>query len=588
VLSGFLEALGALGPVPGGLDARAGLYRSMLAGRRMLVVLDNARDEAQVRSLLPGSPGCLVLVTSRNQLAGLAATDGAKLLGLEVLGEDDAAELLAARLGPGRAAAEPAAAAELIRLCGRLPLALAIVAARAAARPAYPLAALAGELREAGGRLDALDAGEPAASTRAVLSWSCRHLSAPGVRLLRLLGVHPGPDIGTAAAASTVGTCPRQVHAALGELTSASLLAEHAPGRYLLHDLVRLYATELACVAGDHDDQQAATNRMLDHYLHTANRLLAGSWRALDLGAPEQGVTPEECGGDAGLAWFDAEYKVMLRLAGRGAANEPDARAWQLPWTMTEFLDRRGYWDDWAGAQRAALEAACRLGDRAGQARASHSLGQACIQLCRYSEGLAHLRRAQDLYEQLQDRDGQIHVHLCRCAAADRQHRHRDALAIALRAMELLGPAGRPGLRAMALNNLGYCYALTGDYQQALTLCAQARDLHRELGAPYGEADAWDSMAYAHQHLGHHSQAIDCYQRARHLNTGNHYKYGRTTDRLGDAYQAAGDTTAARSAWQQALATYTNLHHPNAAQTREKLESLNRENGVPGFLSNLG
>jgi DNA-binding SARP family transcriptional activator len=383
VVRGFLEALGVVRErLPAGLDAQAGLYRSLLAGRRMLVVLDNARDEAQVRPLLPGSGGCLVIVTSRNQLAGLSTADGAQLLTLGVLADDAAAGLLGARLGPRRVAADPAATAEIASLCGRLPLALAIAAARAAARPAHPLAALADELRQAGGRLDALDAGVPAASARAVFSWSYRDLTAGAARMFRLLGVHPGPDISAAAAASLAGISPPQARSALQELTAASLVAEYSPGRYLLHDLLRCYAAELACLA-EGDDRRAASGRALDHYLHTANGLLAGSWRALVLAAPQPGVTPEALAGHDELAWFEAEYKILMRLAGRAAATGFGAHAWQLPWTMTGFLDRRGYWHDWAAAQQTGLAAARRPGDRTGQACAHHSLGQACIQLRR-------------------------------------------------------------------------------------------------------------------------------------------------------------------------------------------------------------
>jgi len=573
---GFLQTLGVHpGQIPAELDARAGLYRSLLAGKRMLILLDNASDAAQVRPLLPGSSGCLVIVTSRSQLAGLAAADGAQVLTLELLNDDDAACLFAARVGQRRAAAEPAAVAGLTRLCGRLPLAVTIAAARAAARPAHPLSALAAELGGAGGRLDALDAGEPAASVRAVFSWSYQNLSQLAARLFRLLGVHPGPDISAAAAASLAGLPPPQAHSALRELTAASLLSEHCPGRYLLHDLLRCYATELADSAEGDDDQRQATRRTLDHYLHTANSQLAGSWRALELAAPQPGVTPEAAGRDDDQTWFDGEYDNLLRLTRQACASGLDDHAWKLAWTMTDFLDRRGYWDDWAAIEQAALAAARRLGDLAGQVRARHSLGQACIQLRRYDEGRAHLRRALKLYAQLGDREGQAHVHFCRCVAFERQHRHPQALASARQALDLLGPASSPDLRALALNNFGYsCALVTGDYQQTLTWCEQARDLYQELGARFGEAEAWDSIAYAHQRLGHYAQAIDCYQHAQRLHSGNRYKQARTTVRLGDAYQETGNAATARHAWQQALNILDDLHHADAAQVREKLNSL--------------
>ena len=188
--------------VPPAAGARAALYRSLLAQRTMLIVLDNARDEEQVRPLLPASPASLVLVTSRNQLTGLAAAHGARLISLDLLPREEAVQLLTARIGAGRAAAEPVAVGQIAGLCADLPLALAVAAARAAARPRFPLAALAGELRDAAGRLDALDSGDPAASVAAVFSWSYQQLSPQAARLFRLLGLHPGPDISVPAAAS--------------------------------------------------------------------------------------------------------------------------------------------------------------------------------------------------------------------------------------------------------------------------------------------------------------------------------------------------------------------------------------------------
>lgn len=205
-IRGFLDALAVPADrIPASLDSQAGLYRSLLAGKRMLVVLDNARDVAQVRPLLPGAGGCLVLVTSRNQLTGLAAAEGAHLFNLDVLSCDEARELLAHRLGASQVAATPEAVDELITLCARLPIALSVAAARVVAQPAYSLDAMVTALHNERGRLDALDTGEPASSLRAVFSWSYRQLGGQGARMFRLLGAHPGPDISIAAAASLAG-----------------------------------------------------------------------------------------------------------------------------------------------------------------------------------------------------------------------------------------------------------------------------------------------------------------------------------------------------------------------------------------------
>jgi hypothetical protein len=247
------------------------LYRSVLAGKRVLVVLDNARNAEQVRPLLPGSPGCLAVVTSRDQLAGLVATVGARPLALDLLTAADARELLVRRLGADRAAGEPAAVEAIVAACARLPLALTITAARAATGPGFPLAAVAAELHESGSALDPFGGGDLATDVRAVFSWSYHALSAGAARLFRLLGLHPGAGIPVAAAASLAGISPGPARTLLAELTRVHLLAEHVPGRYALHDLLRAYACELACAQDSESDRQAAVRRVLDHYLHTAH-----------------------------------------------------------------------------------------------------------------------------------------------------------------------------------------------------------------------------------------------------------------------------------------------------------------------------
>jgi len=272
-LHGFLEAFGVPpARIPEDLAAQSGLFRSLLAGKRMLVLLDNARSAEQVRPLLPGSPGCLAIVTSRDKLAGLVATEGARPLALDLLTAADARDLLARRLGADRVAAEPAAIACIIAACARLPLALTIAAARAATSPTFPLAAIAAELREAASALDPFDAGESATDVRTVFSWSYRALSAPAARMFRLLGLHPGPDVAVTAAASLAAVPPGQARALLAELTRAHLLAEHAPGRYAFHDLLRAYASELASAQECPADRASAVHRLLDHYLHREQR----------------------------------------------------------------------------------------------------------------------------------------------------------------------------------------------------------------------------------------------------------------------------------------------------------------------------
>jgi transcriptional regulator with XRE-family HTH domain len=245
----FLDALGVPAQdVPPDLAARAALYRSLLTGKRMLLVLDNARDEQQVRPLLPAAAGCMVIVTSRKRLVGLGAVDGAQLLTLGVLSSADAHAFLASRLGAQRVAAEPEAVADVAALCAGLPLALAVAAGRLAARPGFLLSAVAAELRDSGCRLDALDTGDPSVSVRAAISWSVRQLSAPASRMFRLLGLAPWPDVGLPAAASLAGVCVAEARAQLAELAAGHLVEEHAPGRFGMHDLLRVYAREQAAI----------------------------------------------------------------------------------------------------------------------------------------------------------------------------------------------------------------------------------------------------------------------------------------------------------------------------------------------------
>jgi DNA-binding SARP family transcriptional activator len=285
-IKGFLAAFQIPpGAVPAGLDSLAGLYRSLLAFSRTLVVLDNARDVDQVRPLLPASPGCLVLVTSRNRLAGLVANESACPVTLDVLPESAARELLTYRLGPSRVHTEGEAVTELAALCAGMPLALGITATRAGARPDCTLAALAAELRDEQGRLDALDTGDPASSLREVFSWSHQQLSHSAGRLFRLMSVHPGPEVSVEAAASIAGVAVPDAQRALSELTNASMLAEHAPGRYHCHDLLRAYAAEQASGWDGEVEVRAARHRLMEHYRKNGDR---HEWAAIQRTAAQR------------------------------------------------------------------------------------------------------------------------------------------------------------------------------------------------------------------------------------------------------------------------------------------------------------
>ncbi len=578
---GFLDAFGVdPARIPVDPQAQASLYRSVLAGRRVLVVLDNARDAAQVRPLLPGTAACLVVVTSRSQLPGLVAAEGARPLPLGLLPAAEARELLARHLGPDRAAAEPQAIDELTGLCAGLPLALSAVAARAAARPGFPLAVLAAELRDVRGRLDALDAGDPATSMRAVLSWSCRHLDPPAAALFRLLGIHPGPDISAAAAASLAGLGPRDAREALAALARAHLLTEHVPGRFGMHDLVRAYAAEQASAVDSDTMRRDALCRVLDHYLHTgraAGVLLRPAREPPPLAQPPRpGAGAEDLAGyEQALAWFEAERPVLLAAIAEAAGGGLVTHAWQICRAFDNFADIRGHWHDSARAQRTALSAAGQAGDVTGQAHAHCGLGSA-LRAHGYGpldEARTHLLRALTLFTQLNDDTGQARVHDELDRILDVQGRYQEALVHGQQALDLYRTAGRAAGQGSALNRIGWALAHLGEPQRAVGYCEQAISMLQAHGDGWAEAAAWDSLGYAHYLLSHHTEAIACYQRscdmAHQIRDTNHE--ADVLLRLGDAHQAAGDQDAARRAWQQALAIIEDLHRPDAGQARARL-----------------
>jgi tetratricopeptide (TPR) repeat protein len=555
------------------------LYRSLLAGRRMLIVLDNARDAEQVRPLLPAGSGCVVVVTSRSQLTGLVAAQSARPVTLGVLTGAEARDLLAGRLGTERITGEAEAVTELIMLCAGLPLALAITAGRAAARPGFPLAALAAELRDTAGRLDALDAGDPAMEVRAVFSWSCQQLSGAAARMFRLLGVHPGPDICAPAAASLAGVSLAQARHALAELAGGHLVTEHLPGRFAVHDLLRAYAAEQAAACDTGTQRRAATRRMLDHYLHTAHAaaLLLDPVRApLSLAEPQQGTLPETLTGhEHALAWCRAEHQVLLAVTARAAEADFSCHAWQLPCALATFFYQQGHWHDWAATQHTALAAAQRAADLTGQARSHLNLGSAHARLGSGQAACTHLRQALELYEKTGDPIGQARVHLVLAVALGAQGRHREALGHAGLTLELHRSAGVVSGEATGLRVTGWNHARAGNQQQALTCCEQALRLHRELGDRHGEAMTWDCLGYAQHRLGRYHQAAASYHNALSIyrQFTHHYDNAETLLHLGDTHHATGNPQAARSAWHQALAILDNLHHPDAAQARARLSN---------------
>lgn len=573
---GFLEALGVEpARVPADPEAQASLYRTLVAGRRLLVVLDDARDAATVIPLLPGTPTGAVVVTSRRQLARLVVTHGARPLPLDVLPDDEAHELIVRQVGAARVAEQPDAVASIVRFCGGLPLALGIVAARAALRPDLPLSTIAAELTTAASPLDALAGDEVTTNLRVVLSRSLAALTPAAAEVFTLLGLAPGPDIGRAAAAGLTARTPDELRRPLRELVDAHLVQEHVAGRYRMHDLVRAFAVERA--AGDEAGSRPALRRLVDHHLHTAHAaalLLSPQRDPLTLTPTAPGVTAERLDDlAAALAWFTREHQVLLAIIEYAAGNGLDAAAGQLSWTLATYFDRQGHWHDWAVVARRAVEATGRSGDRPAQAQAHRLLAGACSNLGRYAEAQRNLLAALDLFAALGDDEGRAHTHFDLSMLHDRQRQPREALPHARRSLALYERVGSPLKQAVALNAIGWYHSQLGEHHDAIVYCRRALALSEQAGSAYGQANTWDSIGFAHHHLGEYAQAVDCFKQALALfaEIGDRHAEGIVLDHLGDTWAAAGRTDAARDAWRRSLVLYEELGHADAEAVRRKL-----------------
>jgi transcriptional regulator with XRE-family HTH domain len=567
--------------VPTSLDAQIDLYRNLLTDKRVLVVLDNARDAEQARPLLPGTRASCTVVTSRNQLTGLVAADGAHPVPLGVLPRGEAREFLANRLGTARVTAEAAAVEEIITACAQLPLALGIAAARAQ-QTGFPLETLAAELSRADTQLDALDTGDPNSEVRSVFSWSYVALTPPAASLFRLLGLHPGPDISAAATASLVGHPLPATRQLLNELTRANLLSEHAPGRYTVHDLLRAYAADLTGTHDPADTRHAAMTRLLDHYTHTAyaaDRCLI-SYRdpiPVPLGPPDPGATPETpVDHQAAMAWLTTERPVLLSAVRQAVAWGFDTQAWQLAWAVNTFLYRRGHHNDLATTWQAALDAAGRLDNPLAQAYALRLLADAQTRLGHDADSHDRLQHALELYTRAGDQAGQARTHQSLARLLWRQDYPGQALDHAEQALTLFTTADHRLGQAFALNWVGWCHAQLDDHGTALEYCRQALALHQQLDDLNGEAHTWNSIGYAHYRLGHLAEAVECYQRAIELFRGLEDRYNEATvlTHLGEAHHVARNPVDARAAWQQALDILIDIDQAGVEAIRARLSVL--------------
>ncbi|MEO3743089.1 BTAD domain-containing putative transcriptional regulator [Plantactinospora sp. B5E13] len=577
VIHGFLDAFGVPpARIPVSLEAKVGLYRSLLANRRVLIVLDNAGSAEQVRPLLPGTSGGVVVVTSRNQLSGLVAVEGAHPLPMTVPSRPEARELLERRLGTERTDPEPDAVDEVIDRCGRLPLALAIVAARAAATPRTSLARLAAELHDSRAVLNMVPGGDGIRDLRAVLSWSYHAQQGSVARLFRLLGLHVGVEVGVAAAASLIGLPAVEARRALAELTSANLIDEHRPGRYTLHDLMRAYAAELVMETETEAERRAALRRLFDHYLHSsrlADRQIAPQ---LDhrLEPPAPGVTtvasPDH---ERAVAWFTTEHQALLAASLRAAELGMPEFVAPLTAALDSYLHMSGRIQDWVSIRESALSTARTLGDLSGQAAAHLGLGRAHSKLGRFDTAEVHLREALHIYRTVGNSTALAYAHLALSHTLERSGQISAALEHAHSALDRFVAETHRAGTARALNAAGWCHALLGDHTRALPLCEQALELYQELRIILGEANTWDSLGFIHHHLGDAARATHCYEQALRLSrrADSRFYEAETLFRLGDAYQSDGRSADAHDVWRQALEIFELTGHPDTDKLRARL-----------------
>ncbi|MFI5912632.1 BTAD domain-containing putative transcriptional regulator [Dactylosporangium sp. NPDC051541] len=574
---GFLDALGVPAErIPADLAGLSALLRSQLAGRRVLILLDNARDAEQVRPLLPAAPGCLVVVTSRDSLTSLVAIEGAVPVPVDLLTDGEARDLLISRLGARRVAAEPDAVERIAARCARLPIALAVVAGRAATRPELPLSAFADELGSYEKSLDAVAGTDPASDVRAVFSWSYRALSPAAAAVLRRMSLGPGPDLGIGAVASLAGVPGRQARTSLAELDRAGLVVEQRPGRYTFHDLLRAYATELVETADAEAGRAAAVDRLLEHYVATAQAAAQRLDPARDpvpRAARHPAIAVPAPPREEAQAWFDDEHRSLLAAVRLAAELGLDEHTWRLAAALTTFLDWHGQWPELVATQEAALRALRRLGDRPGQGAASCELGQVYARIGRFDEAHQYLWTALSLFEQLDDAPGLARAHYQLGWLQHAQRRYREALSHSEQALALFERLGDKLWRARALNATGWIMGQLGEYERALRRCRDALVENREVGDRHGEAGTWDAVGYAHHRLGDPRQAVACYGHAlrAYRELGDRSGEACVLCHLGDAQADLGDAVAAADAWKRSAEILDEFDPAQAAVVRAKL-----------------
>jgi tetratricopeptide (TPR) repeat protein len=573
VLGRFLRALG-IDPfaVPGELEEATAMFRSQVTDRRLLVVLDNAADAAQVAPLLPASSGCGALVTSRQLLTGL---DGAKHLHLDVLSASDAIELLGRLVGGERVAAEPEAAADVARWCGWLPLALRIAGARLAARPSWPVEALAERLGDTQRRLDELELAE--AGVRTSFAVSCEQLAASAETMDRAaadlfdtLGLLDGPEVGVQVVARLLDQPEDTTERLLERLVDAHLLETPAPGRYRFHDLLRLYAREQAARRHPERERAAALGRAFGLYVATAWHTLAllrpGDPRLSRAGDRWRKGGLELADAATALEWLDAERANLLTAVSQAAATPgvPAALGVQLAQAVFGYFSVRSHWRDWVQVNQTALGIASRLGDLAAQAQAHNDLGLGHSRQGRFREALACHQQSLAIRRELGDQQGQA-ASLGNLGTLHAWQGHPDqALACLRESMAIYGELGDQRGQAASLGNLGYVHERQARYQEALACHQASLEIYRELGDRRGQAASLGNLGKVHQRQGRYQEALDCQRECLDIfrELGDPSGQGESLRDFGIVHQRQGRQDQAPACLRESLDLYRQLGAP--------------------------
>ncbi|MPZ83855.1 MAG: tetratricopeptide repeat protein [Actinophytocola sp.] len=575
VLEEFLTALGVqLDVIPAGLEARAKLYRSVLADRRVLVVLDNAADSQQLQPLMPASAGCGVVVTSRKRLGGLAI-NGDRRITLGPMAEEESITLLHKVIGTERAAAEPDAVRALAGRCDHLPLALRIAAERVATHPHHSVSLLVEELAIEEERLEAL-ATDDSVAVKTVFSWSYRDLSADAARMFRLIGLHTGPHVRAGAAAALAGQSVVRARRLLDRLAGVHLLEGLGPDRYRMHDLLRVYAAEQAVAEEPEEQRELALRRVVDWYLHNtyaANHMLAPQRHDPVLDKSEFDVDVTDFDYDSALEWCEIEMSNIATATRTAVEVGENVAGWKLPAGSFNYLHLRKRWTSWVASHEVGVIGARRAGDRYGEAWVLNNLAVAYRELRRIDEAKECFLQARALRIELGDKVGQAWS-LTGIGYIGFDQSRFDAAALHFgEALDIFREVGDRHGEGIALANVGDAYRCLKDYDKAVDALERALTLFRDIEDRYGECYTLVKLGDTYAELARQTDALDCFERAlqtRH-DLGDRWGEGEVLHRQGLLLHDSGQPELAGKSLRAAFEIFDELGDPRAIDLRELL-----------------